>query len=57
MTYGHVARTGETRTRDKILVGKPEEKALLRKVNYVWENKLLKLILKECGVRMWIGLV
>jgi len=54
---GHVARMGEIRSADKVLVGKPEGKRPLGRPMCRWKDNI-KMDLKEvgCGTMDWIGL-
>ena len=54
---GHVARTGEKRAIDKVLMGKPEVKKPLGRPSRRWEDNI-KMNLQEvgCGGMDWIEL-
>jgi hypothetical protein len=53
---GHVARVGETRGADRILMGKPEEKRPLGKPRRRWKN--IKTDIQEVGWGVaWTGLI
>jgi hypothetical protein len=54
---GYVARMGETRNVNKLLVGKPEERRPLGKSIHRWIDNI-KIDLLEIGVNVvdWIGL-
>jgi hypothetical protein len=48
MRTGHVARIGKERGVHRVLVGKPEEKRLLRRPRLRWEDNI-KMDLQEVG--------
>ncbi|KAJ4451229.1 hypothetical protein ANN_02689 [Periplaneta americana] len=54
---GHVARMGESRNADRVLVGRPEEKIPLGRLRRRWEDNI-KMDLREVGYddRDWINL-
>jgi hypothetical protein len=45
---GHISRTREIRTRNKIIVGRPKGKRPLRRPRRKWEHNI-KMDLKEIG--------
>jgi hypothetical protein len=45
---GNVARIGDTRNGNKILVGKPEEKRPLGRPRYRWEDSI-RMDIREIG--------
>jgi hypothetical protein len=51
---GHVARKGEERKVNKVLVGKPEGKRPLGRPSRKWENGI-RMDLREIGWKVWIG--
>jgi len=54
---GHVARMGERRSVNRVLVGKPERKRLLGRSRHKWEDDI-KMDVQEvgCGDMDWIDL-
>ena len=54
---GHVARMGERRGVNRILVGKPEGKRPLGRPRRRWEDNI-KMVLQQvgCGGMDWMGL-
>jgi hypothetical protein len=51
---GHVARMGEDRKVDKVLVAKPEGKRPLRRPRHRWVDGI-RMDLREIGCGVWIG--
>jgi len=52
---GHVARMGEERGVNRVLVGKPEERRPLGRPSCRWVDNI-RMDLQEVGVGIWTGL-